>query len=193
MKRYLVSIVVLLIVITAAWASAAKEEKPKSKRKAKSALSVQPPGAEAPEFSRRRRISSAEAREERRMERNEMARGLLHKEQLKKLDMQIEQKRSEHEKLVGELKAIKKLALEEKAAKTAERLANFIDIQTGLFDENIRQLESKRDNINQQVEKQAQDRLKRRERLMKIREEELKRRMPKADIQGRGKAESRSE
>jgi hypothetical protein len=190
MRRYVVSIAVLLMVITAAGITSAQEEKQKGKGKSTSPLLVQPRGRKAPEeLGRRKRIVGAEAEEKHRRQREEMARGMLHREQLRKLDKQLEQRRGEYERFVGELKAIKELALQEKAAKTAERLQKLIDIRTGLFNEDVRKLETRRDDIRKQVKKQAEERLKHRELLMQ-REKE---RQEKDKGKDKGRSKDKSE
>ena len=189
MRRYVVSIAVLLMVMTAAGTASAQEEKEKGKGKSKSPLPllVQPKGRKTPEELGRRKRDGTEVKEKHRRGREEMARGMLHKEQLRKLDKQLEQQRGEFERFVGELKAIKDLALQEKAAKTAERLQKLIDIRTGLFSEDVRKLETRRDNIRKQVEKQAEGRLKRRELLMQREKERQEKDKGKGKGQGKGK------
>ena len=192
MRRYVVSIAVLLMVVTAAGTASAQEEKQKGKGKSESPLLVQPRGRKTPEeLGRRKRVVGAEAEAEHRRGRDEMARGMLHREQLRKLDKQLEQRRGEHERFVGELKAIKELALQEKAAKTAERLQRLIDIRTGLFNEDVRKLETRRDDIRKQVEKQAEGRLKRRELLMQREKEQQEKTEGKDKGQGKDKSEAK--
>lgn len=201
MRRYVVSIAVLLLVMMVSETAPAKEEKSKGKDKAKSPLLVQPGARKAPEeLGRRKRVGSAEAGAERRRDREEMARGMLHTEQLRKLDEQLEEKRGRHNGFVGELKAIKELALQEKAEKTAERLQELIDKSTGRFNEDVRKLETRRDRIREQVEKQAKERLRRRERLMERRKEEQEKARPQGKTgeskdkgQGKGRGKDKSE
>ena len=187
MRRYVVSIAVLLMVMTAGGVASAQEVKKKDKGKSKTPLLVQPRRLTPEELGRRKRVNGAEAGAERRKQREEMARGMLHREQLRKLDRQLEQRRGEHERFVGELKAIKDLALQEKAAKTAGRLQKLIDIRTGLFNEDVRKLETKRDKIREQVEKQAEGRLRHRELLIQREKEGQE----KGKGQGKGKAKGR--
>jgi hypothetical protein len=179
------------MVMTAAGTALAQEGKEKGKGKSKSPLSVQPRRRKTPEeLGRRKRVSDGEMKKQRK-DREEMARGMLHREQLRKLDKQLEQRRVEFERFVGELKAIKDLALQEKAAKTAERLQRLIDIRTGLFSEDVRKMESKRDNIREQVEKQAEGQLRRRELLMQREKEQLEKDKGKAKGQGKDKSEAK--
>ncbi len=192
MRRYVVSIAVLLMVMTAAGTALAQEKKEKGKGKSRSPLLVQPRGRKTPEeLGRRKRVDGAEAGAEHRSRREGMARGMLHREQLRKLDKQLEQRRSKYESFVGELKAIKELALQEKAAKTAERLQKLIDTRTGLFNEDVRKLETRRDNIRERVEKQAEGRLKRRELLMQREKERLEKDKGKDKGQGKDKSEAK--
>lgn len=198
MRRYVVSIAVLLLVMMAVGTVPAKNEKPKGNGKAKkSPLSVQPETRKTPEeLGRRKRIGSAEAEAERRRDREQTARGMLHAEQLRKLDDQIEEERGRHNRFVGELKAIKELALQEKAKKTAERLQELIDKSTGRFNEDVRKLEQRRDRIREQVEKQAKERLRRRERLMERRKEEQEKARPQVKAgegKGKGRGKDKSE
>jgi hypothetical protein len=191
MRRYVVSIAVLLMVMTAARTTLAQEVKEKGKGKSKSPLSVQPRVPKTPEeLGRRKRVSGAEM-EKQKKEREEMARGMLHREQLRKLDKQLEQRRGEYERFVGELKAIKELALQEKATKTAERLQKLIDIRTGLFNEDVRKMETKRAKIREQVEKQAEVWLKRRELLMQREKEQLEKDKGKDKGQGKDKSKAK--
>ena len=125
MKRCVVSIVILLMVALVAGTVLA--EKKKVKGKAKQPILVQPGVKKVPEkLGRKRRMSSEEGRAERKRDQEEMYRGMAHKEQLRKTNEQIEKRRGEHERFVCELKAIKKLELEEKAEKTAKRLQELI-------------------------------------------------------------------
>jgi len=180
MRKSTVSIVVLVLALMALGTAQAKNEKPKGKDKAKSPVSVEPAAEKKPEeLGRRKRLGGAETA--RRRDREQMARGMMRAEQLRKLDEQIEAKRGRHNEFVGELKAIKELALQEKAEKTAERIQKLIDKHTGLFNEDIRKLEQRRDRIREQAQKYSEERLKRRERLMKRRKEAQE----KAGLQGK--------
>jgi hypothetical protein len=187
MKNRTVLILILVLVMTAIGSAWAKDKKPESK--AKSPVSVQAGAGKTPEeLGRRSREIGDETAVDLRRERDGMARGLMHAEQLRKLDEQIEDKRGRHNKFTGELKAIKELALEEKAEKTAGRIQDLIDKSTGQFDEEVRKLEENRDRIRELAEKQGQERSKRRERLM------LKKEMQeKAKVQGKaGKGQGKS-
>lgn len=201
MRRCTVSIAILLLAMMSLGTALAKEEKPKDEGKAKAPILVRPAAEKTPEeLGRKRRIGSAEAEAERRRDREEMARGMLHTEQLRKLDDQIEEKRGRHNRFIGELKAIKELALQEKAAKTAERIQELIDKHTGLFNEEVRKLEQRRDRIREQAQKYAEERLRRRERLMERRKEAQEKAEPeggtgkgKGKGQGKGPDKSKSE
>ncbi len=185
MKRCVVSIAILLVVALVAGTVLA--EKKKGKGKAKQPILVQPRVKKAPEkLGRRKRMSGEEAGAERKRDQEEMYRGMAHKEQLRKTNEQIEKRRGEHKKFVGELKAIKKLALEEKAEKTANRIQQLIDKSTGRFNEDIRKLEQKRDRTREQMEKQAEQHMRRRERLMERKEQQKAKAEGKADS-GKGK------
>jgi hypothetical protein len=197
MKRYVVSIVILLVVTSAA--RAAPAEKEKGKGKAQDVILVQPGGRKAPEeLGRRARLSGEEMKAERRRGRDEFARGMMHREQLRKLDEQINQRRGEHERFVGELKAIKKLALEEKAEKTAKRIQELIDKSTGRFNEDVGKLEQKRDRTREQIEKQAEQQIRRRERLMERKEQQQEKgkaeeKAGKGEGKGKGRGRGKSE
>ena len=112
---------------------------------------------------------------------------MMHAGQLKRLDEQIKDRRGRHNSFIGELKAIKKLALQEKASKTAERLQELIDKHTSLFNEEVQKLEERRDRIKELAEKRAQERLKREERLM----ERGKKAQEKAEAKGGGKGKGK--
>jgi hypothetical protein len=201
MKRCVVSIAILLVVALVAGTVLA--EKKKGKGKAEQPILVQPRVEKSPEkLGRRGRMSSEEARTERKRDQEEMYRGMAHKEQLRKTNEQIEKRRGEHEKFVGELKAIKKLALEEKAEKTANRIQQLIDKSTGRFNEDIRKLEQKRDRTREQMEKQAEQHMRRREQLMERKEQQQQkaeaegkadRGKGKGGGKGKGKSEDESE
>jgi hypothetical protein len=197
MKRCVVSIVILLVVASVARAGPA--EKNKGKGKAQDVIVVKPEKGKTPEdLGRRARLSGEEMKAERRRSRDEFARGMMHREQLRGLDRQIEEKRGGHERFVGELKAIKKLALEEKAKKTANRIQELIDKSTGRFNEDIRKLEQRRDNIVEQVEKQAQQRAKHKERLIKLKEQQQEKsraeeKAGKGEGKGKGRGRGKSE
>jgi len=193
MKRLTVSIAILLLAMMSLGTAGAKEEKASNKGK-KSPISVRPTPNKTPEdLGRRKRVGSAEAEAERRREREEGARGMLHAEQLRKIDDQVEDKRGRHNRFIGELKAIKELALQEKAARTAERLQELIDKHTGLFNEEVRKLEQRRDRIREQAQKYAEERLKRRERLMERRKATQEKAEPKGKAgRGKGKGPGRS-
>lgn len=197
MKRYVVSIVILLVVTSAA--RAAPAEKEKGKGKTQDVIVVKPEEGKTPEgLGRRARLSGEEMRAEQRRGRDEFARGIMHKEQLRKTNEQIEKRRGEHEKFVGELKAIKKLALEEKAEKTAKRLQELIDKSTGRFNEDVRKLEQKRDRTREQIEKQAEQQMRRRERLMERKEQQQEKgkaeeKAGKGEGKGKGRGRGKSE
>ena len=196
MRRCTVSIAILLLAMMSLGTVLAKEEKPKGKDKAKSPIPVKLEGGKTPEeLGRRGRIGSAEAEAERRRGREEMTRGMLHTEQLRKLDDQIEEKSGRHNRFIGELKAIKELALQEKAAKTAKRVQELIDKHTGLFNEDVRKLEQRRGRIREQAEKYGEERLRRRERLMERRKEGQEKAEPKGRTgkgQGKGPVKSKA-
>jgi len=180
MRKSIVSIVVLLLAMMALGPAQAKNEKPKGKDKAKPPLPVQPAAEKKPgELGRRKRVPGAETA--RRKGREQMGWGMMHAEQLRKLDGQIEARRNRHNEFIGELKAIKELALQEKAEKTAERIQKLLDKHAGLFNEEIRKLEQRRDRIREQAQKYGEERLKHRDRLMKRRKEAKE----KAGLQGK--------
>ena len=189
MRSGTATLAVLVMFMLVSLAATAKEDQAGDKEKAP--LSVQRATGKAPEeLGRRKRINPEEAIARRRRDREEMARGVLHTEQLRKLDEQIEEKRGFHNNFVGELKAIKELAVQEKAEKTAKRLQELIDKSTGQFDKDVEKLEQKRARIREQIEKHSQERLKRRERLMERRKQEQKQAAEQGK-QGEGKAKGR--
>jgi len=192
MRRCTVLIAVLLFAMVSLGTALAKEEKPKGKGKAKSPIPVKLEAGKTPEeLGRRGRLGGAEAEPRRRRGREGMVRGMMHAEQLKRLDEQIKGKRERHNSFIGELKAIKKLALQEKASKTAERLQELIDKHTGLFNEEVRKFEERRDRIKEQAEKQAQERLKRKERLMERGKKAQEKAEAKAEAKGGGKGKGK--
>lgn len=170
MKRCIISIAVLLVVVATVTVPAAEDDKQKGKAEGISARKQDVKRLEGP--GRLRRIRGEEARAERTRGREQQVRGIAHAEQLKKLSEQIKKKRGEHKEFVDELNTIKKLALEEKAKKTAKRLQQLINKSENEFKEEIEKLEQRHAKIKEQVEKQAEDRAKRRERLMKGRGEQ---------------------
>ena len=60
---------------------------------------------------------------------------------------QTSQMRAEHEEFVGELKAIRELAVKEKAGKTVERLDKLIEKHQKKYEENLAQLEQRRKRL----------------------------------------------
>ncbi len=61
-----------------------------------------------------------------------------------RFEEQISKMKAEHEEFIGELKAIRELAVKEKAKKTAERLDKLIEKHRKKYDENLAQLEQRR-------------------------------------------------
>jgi len=71
-----------------------------------------------------------------------------------RFEQQTSQMRAEHEEFIGELKAIRELAVKEKAKKTVERLEKLIEKHQKKYDENLAQLEQRR----QRLERMMRDR-----------------------------------
>ncbi|RKY12393.1 MAG: hypothetical protein DRP65_01450 [Planctomycetota bacterium] len=192
MRRCTVLIVVLLFAMVSLGTALAKEEKLKGKGKAKSPVPVKLETGKTPEeFGRRGWFGGTEAGTRRRRDREGMVRGMMHAGQLKRLDEQIKDRRGRHNSFIGELKAIKKLALQEKASKTAERLQELIDKHTSLFNEEVQKLEERRDRIKELAEKRAKERLKRKERLMERGEKAQEKAEPKGGGKGKGKGQGK--
>jgi len=78
----------------------------------------------------------------------------LDRRRMKRMDQQIEKRKMEHTKFVGELKAIKKLALEENATKTAEKLDEIIKKQEQRFDKTFSNHQKGRDRVRKQFQKE---------------------------------------
>jgi peroxiredoxin len=64
-----------------------------------------------------------------------------------RFEEQITQMKAEHEEFIGELKAIRDLAVKEKAKNTVERLDKLIQKNQKKFDENMAQLEQRRKRL----------------------------------------------
>ena len=159
MKKRLISIVVVLSIILASGAGFGEDEQEKSEAKVK-------PPTKAKEFGLGQRPKgSTRMKDERDETRMRMARGMMHEQQLKAVQKQIDQQRKIHEELVGELEAIKKLAAEEGASKTSERLGRLILKRNNKFAESVKKFEEKREKIREQIKKQEQNRETRRKRL----------------------------
>ena len=64
-----------------------------------------------------------------------------------RFEEQTSQMRTEHEEFIGELKAIRELAVKEKAKKTVERLDKLIEKHQKKFDDNLAQLTQRRERL----------------------------------------------
>ena len=103
--------------------------------------------------------------------RKRMNRETMEKQQLETIDKQIAGKRKIHEEFVGELEAIKKVALEEKAERTAEKLQQLIDKKGKKFAETIEKYEERRQKLQDQFKKRAEGQAKRKERMQQLQKE----------------------
>jgi len=64
-----------------------------------------------------------------------------------RFEEQISKMKAEHEEFIGELKAIRELAVKEKAKKTVERLDKLIEKHQEKYDENLDQLRQRRNRL----------------------------------------------
>jgi peroxiredoxin/CRISPR/Cas system-associated endoribonuclease Cas2 len=68
-----------------------------------------------------------------------------------RFDEQITKMRTEHEEFIGELKAIRKLAVDEKAKKTIERLDKLIEKHEKQYQENVAQINQRRQRMERMM------------------------------------------
>jgi len=159
MKRYLISTVVVLVVLTMAWIAFGQQQSERSERfaryrqaqqKAIKAIQEQVEKLKAgtEETSRRDRGSWQELSEDERTKLRERY-SKMREERLKVLaaiEQQVtilkgrRQLEAEHEESIGELQAIRKLAVEEKAEETAKRLMQLILKRNKEFKDNMQKL-----------------------------------------------------
>lgn len=161
MKTGILSIAMLLVIAFVAGDVFAQEEKD------------QPKGRIKTDLGRGRRAERPQGpASERRQYRRERARGTMHKQQLKKVDEQLDKMRQRHTGFVAELTEIKQLAQSEGAEKTAERLSKLIDKKQKQFDDKLKRLEKRRNKIRKQIEKQATEHRRKQEQSAQAREQQ---------------------
>ena len=86
------------------------------------------------------------------------ARGMMHQQQIRSLQTQIDRKKQQFERYAGELKAIKKIALQEDATKTAAYIDNLLAKKEKQMASELKVSEDKIKSIHAQIEKQAKQR-----------------------------------
>jgi len=77
------------------------------------------------------------------------------KGQMENFEKQFEKSRQVHETFIGELVAIKQLALKENAPKTAERIQQLIDKKNKEFDKSTEKFQQRRDQIREHLLKRT--------------------------------------
>lgn len=78
----------------------------------------------------------------------------IDRRRLKMMDQQIERRKQQHTDFIGELKAVKKLALKENATKTAEKLDQIIRKQEQRFNRTRGSRQQARDQVRKQFQKE---------------------------------------
>jgi len=173
MKR-VISVCAMAVVLSLAagllWAQeAAKVEDAESKVTAPGAKTATEQAAD-PRTSRPKRTDMRELREPGpvrtapRAMPPELNRGMMQQQQLKVMQDQIAKKRQDFEQYAAELKAIRKMALEEKAKKTADYIDKLLERKEGELAAEVKVSEDRFKQVQEQMEKQAQERAKRLER-----------------------------
>ena len=90
--------------------------------------------------------------------RPDAARGMMHQQQIKSLQTQIERRKQQFQRNAGELKAIKKIALQEGATKTAAYIDKLLEKKEKQMATELKGPEDRIKNIQAQIEKQAKQR-----------------------------------
>lgn len=169
MKRYLISIVIVLVVLVTAWpvfAQAQAGERrttrpPATGREGRGRVGALSP-EEAARLRERWRDMSEEEREQfraRMRERFETGRqGMGRRGEMRAFEQQIAKLKAEHEESVGELKAILELAKKEKASETAKRLQKLISKHQKEFDDRLKALEERRQRFQQMLQERTERR-----------------------------------
>jgi len=152
MKRYLLLSVVAGMVLLLAWPALGQQEgrertRPGEGRENRGVLSPE-------ERAKLRERWPTMTEEEREQFRNQMRermgvpRPAMGREgrmrMTDRFEEQTSQMRAEHEEFIGELKAIRELAVKEKAKKTVERLEKLINKHQKEYEENLAQLKQRR-------------------------------------------------
>lgn len=90
--------------------------------------------------------------------RPDAVRGMMHQQQLKSLQTQIDRKKQQFQRYAGELKAIKKIAVGEGATKTAAYIDKLLEKKEKQMATELKGPEDRIKNIQAQIEKQAKQR-----------------------------------
>lgn len=94
----------------------------------------------------------------------ELNRGMMQQQQLKVMQDQIAKKRQDFEQYAAELKAIRKMALEEKAKKTADYIDKLLERKEGELAAEVKVSEDRLKQVQEQMENLAKERSQRLER-----------------------------
>ena len=154
MKKVIVLSVVVAAVILAIGTAGAKKT---AEEKGDDLLIEKQAETDAGKIGRQMRSMPEKGKLPDKGKRKWMDRGMMYKMQEKKLAEKLAKKEKEHGLFIAELTAIKKLAEEEKAPKTAERLQKLIDKRKGIFEKSTKGLRDQLTKVRQQAEKLAQE------------------------------------
>ncbi len=140
MKKLVISVILAVLFILSAGVVNAEEKKAGDEK-------FDPSKAFDPEKIFGREQRSAQQRDRH----NSRRRTTRLRDQLQKVDEGIRTRQSEHEKLIDELVSIKKLAIEEKAKKTAKRIEKLIEAKNANFARSTKKLNESRDRYREML------------------------------------------
>ena len=150
MKKYLISIIIAAMVLLLAWPVLGQQ----AERENRGILSPE-------ERAKLRERWTTMSEEEREQFRNQMRErmgtprpGTGREGQMRmteRFEEQISKMRAEHQEFVGELKAIRELAVQEKAKKTVERLDKLIEKHEKQYQENVAQINQRRQRMEKMM------------------------------------------
>ena len=167
MKRWISTCALVLTIALAAGILTAQEAKKDPPDRPKGYRPPARQGVEAVKAARNARTKRADTRDAARparpgVRRNRLqgpgaARGMMHQQQIRALQSQLARKKHAFTEYSGELKAIRKMALEEDAKKTVEYIDKLIARKQKEFDMAVKGTEDKTKEIRARVQKQAKD------------------------------------
>jgi len=149
MKKCITLSIVLLTVVMFAQAVTAGEAEEDKKARAVERLVQRSRGPSMYRKESGRRLAERKESHKRIMRDRSM------KGQMENFEEQFEKSRQVHEAFIGELVAIKQLALKENAPKTAERVQQLIDKKNTEFDKSTEKFQQRRDQIREHLLKRT--------------------------------------
>ncbi len=140
MKKLIISVLLAVLFILSAGVVNAEEKKAGDEK-------LDPSKVLGPEtiFGRDRRPTHRTDRHNRRNRTKKL------RDQLQRVDKGIRIRLSEHKKFIDELVSIKKLAIKEKAKKTAKRIEKLIEARNAEFAESVKKLNESRDRYREML------------------------------------------